>query len=309
MKRITTPILTGALALSVVAPFSVFAATNADTTADDSLQKQVIVAQRGPDAGMGKHEQLMNLINTYAPDLVDDFEAVFEQLHPKLDEATKQKLDEIRQQLKDGSITQEEAEAQLAELGIEHPRFLKIMNRPELDEATKQKLDEIRQQLKDGSITQEEAEAQLAELGIEHPRFLKIMNRPELDEATKQKLDEIRQQLKDGSITQEEAEAQLAELGIEHPPFLKIMNRPELDEATKQKLDEIRQQLKDGSITQEEAEAQLAELGVPFRVKVQHDEKWSQLQQAVEANDTDQIHELLEQMLSELQEKAEQKAE
>ncbi len=40
---------------------------------------------------------------------------------PKLDDATKQKLAEIRQKVKDGTLTKEQAQEEMSKLGIKFP--------------------------------------------------------------------------------------------------------------------------------------------------------------------------------------------
>ncbi|WP_242066400.1 hypothetical protein [Brevibacillus laterosporus] len=50
----------------------------------------------------------MQIINKYNPDLADDFQQLFEQqekIKVEVDEATKKKLDEIREQVKNGTLT------------------------------------------------------------------------------------------------------------------------------------------------------------------------------------------------------------
>ncbi|WP_064093164.1 hypothetical protein [Rossellomorea aquimaris] len=134
-----------------------------------------------------------------------------------LDEETKAKLEEIKQQVEDGTITKEEAHEKMEALGV-HPPFGKRGKHgfQDLDEETKQALEDIRAQVESGEITEEEAQSRLAELGVKKPPH-HGHDRPELDEETRQKLDDIRKQVEAGEITKEEAQEKLAELGIEKP--------------------------------------------------------------------------------------------
>jgi hypothetical protein len=97
-----------------------------------------------------------------------------EDMFANLDEETKAKAQEILSQMNDGTITREDAEAQLAELGVELPQgrdgggFNTDMF-ADLDDETKAKAQEIMSQMDGGTITREDAEAQLAELGVTLP--------------------------------------------------------------------------------------------------------------------------------------------
>ncbi|MED1790312.1 hypothetical protein P4V47_23085, partial [Brevibacillus laterosporus] len=62
-----------------------------------------------------------------------------------LDEETKKKLDEIQEQVKAGTLTEEQAKDKMEELGIKQP-VLKMINP---DEKMKKQLGEIREQAKE----------------------------------------------------------------------------------------------------------------------------------------------------------------
>ncbi|PPA88466.1 hypothetical protein C4A77_26135, partial [Brevibacillus laterosporus] len=76
-----------------------------------------------------------------------------EKVKVELDEATKKQLDEIREQVKNGTLTQEQANEKLGVKGFDLGKMEKV--KVELDEATKKQLDEIREQVKNGTLTQE----------------------------------------------------------------------------------------------------------------------------------------------------------
>ncbi|WP_370221758.1 hypothetical protein [Cytobacillus sp.] len=100
-----------------------------------------------------------------------------------LDEETRAKAQEIMEKERAGTITREEAQTQLAELGVELPGGGEGGQPPQegdnmfsnLDEETRTKAQEIMEKERSGTITREEAQAQLTELGIEFPGG----NRPE----------------------------------------------------------------------------------------------------------------------------------
>ena len=133
-KSVTTKLLAGTFALSLVvgALSIVLASEDHDTTVNQQQERQQV----------------------------------------QLDAETKEKLQEIRDQVKAGEITREEAQAQLEELGIDIP-FFKQGKRGwynNLDEETKEKLQEIRGQVKAGEITREEAREKCEELGLQFPK-------------------------------------------------------------------------------------------------------------------------------------------
>ncbi|PPA80743.1 hypothetical protein C4A76_25575, partial [Brevibacillus laterosporus] len=148
-------------------------------------------------------QELMKIINKYNPDLADDFQKLFDQ-HEKvkveLDEATKKQLDEIREQVKNGTLTQEQANEKLGVKGFDLGKMEKV----KLDEAKKQ-LDEIREQVKNGTLTQEQANEKLGVKDFDLGKMEKV----KFDEAMVKKMDEINEQVKNGTLTQEQANEKL----------------------------------------------------------------------------------------------------
>ncbi|WP_053072099.1 hypothetical protein [Rossellomorea marisflavi] len=180
----------------------------------------------------------------------------------QLDEETKSKLDEIKGQVEDGTITRDEAKEKLDDLGIRPPGLGGHHGGPgmELDDETRQKLDDIRDQVKSGDLTEEEAKEKIADLGIEMPQ------RPDgMDEETHQKTHDIRDRYMAGMITKEEAQKELDELDID----LDLDKMPDpfadLDAATKKKAQAILKKAVEGTITREEAHEQLEDLGVKMK--------------------------------------------
>ncbi|MGD6830924.1 hypothetical protein ACQCT5_02085 [Sutcliffiella halmapala] len=176
LKLFSSKFILGALALAVVLPTATYAATT--------------------DSGTQETEQTVIVNETNCKG--------------ELDEETKAQVDAIKAQVEAGEITEEEAKAQLEELGIK-PRHHRGKHM-ELDEETRAQLEEIREQVEAGELTEEEAKAKQDELGIKAP--LHMGGHMELDEETKAKLDAIKAQVDSGEITKEEAKAKLEELGI-----------------------------------------------------------------------------------------------
>ncbi|MEK4229307.1 hypothetical protein [Solibacillus sp. FSL H8-0538] len=127
-----------------------------------------------------------------------------DEIFANLDEEAKEKAHEIMHKMKDGTLSHEEAAAELAKLGVELPKHPdKYEN---LDKKTKAKVHEIMQQVKKGALTKEEADKKLTKLGVELPKHQgkgeKFAN---LDDTTKAQV----------KILIEEAKADLDELGVE----------------------------------------------------------------------------------------------
>ncbi|MCR8980177.1 hypothetical protein [Brevibacillus laterosporus] len=206
----------GALALAVFAPTAAFAATN--TNVDETKVEQAFYQKQAYfslEDRESNQQELMKIINKYNPDLADDFQKLFDQ-HEKvkveLDEATKKQLDEIREQVKNGTLTQEQANEKLGVKGFDLGKMEKV--KVELDEATKKQLDEIREQVKNGTLTQEQANEKLGVKGFDLGKMEKV--KVEVDEATKTKLDEIREQMKNGTLTQEQVKEEMEKMGFKH---------------------------------------------------------------------------------------------
>ncbi|MGE7090301.1 hypothetical protein ACQKII_02330, partial [Lysinibacillus sp. NPDC048646] len=126
---------------------------------------------------------------------------------------TNTQVQEIMKQVKDGSLTQEEANTQLKELGVtlpDHTFIGKGDKFANLDDETNTQVQEIMKQVKDGSLTQEEANTQLKELGVtvpDHTFIEKGDKFANLDDETKKEVTELI----------EKAKVQMEELGVDFP--------------------------------------------------------------------------------------------
>ena len=189
---------------------------------------------------------------------------------PEIDEATKEKLEELRTKLKNDEITREEFQAELKEIMPEGFHFRGMRKEfgdmEELSEEVKAKLEELKAKLKNGEITQEEFQAELKEIMPKGFRFKGMRkefgNMEELSEEAKAKIEELKAKLKNGEITQEEFQAELKEILPEgfHFKGKGFGGKKELPEEIKTKLEELRAKLKDGEITDKEFREELKSL-------------------------------------------------
>ncbi|MGG0811475.1 hypothetical protein ABE142_02225 [Paenibacillus alvei] len=214
-----------------------------------------------------------------------------------LDETSKEKVKAIFEQMQKGTITKEQAKAQLQELGVDVEFGIKgdhdgikfklgKVNSVNLDDATKEKVKAILEQAQAGSLTKEQVKAQLQELGIDmdvdfskatHGVMVSAAKLDNLDEAAKEKVKAILEQMRTGALTNEQVKSQLQELGIDMDAdfskghyFQVKMDKSKmdtLDEATKEKVKSILDQMKARTLTEEQVKAQLQELGINIEVK------------------------------------------
>jgi hypothetical protein len=132
-----------------------------------------------------------------------------------LDDETKTKVEAIIEKEKAGTITHEEAKAELQELGVTLPEHGEKGKKADifanLDDETKTKVEAIIEKEKAGTITHEEAKAELQELGVTLPEHggkgKKADIFANLDDETKAKAQEL----------MDNAKAELEELGVKQP--------------------------------------------------------------------------------------------
>lgn len=261
-NKLKAYLLTGAVTLGVIgaAHSPAFAATNSTAAPSDGFQGlKVKMHQNLDNATKEKIQSIMEDAKAKLAELGVTLPQKFEKgdRFANLDDATKEKVQAIMDKVKDGSLSREDAQKQLSELGVDLPfdHGAGIHSSPfaNLDDATKEKAQAIIDKVKDGSLTREDAQKQLSELGVDLPFGRGGMHGSpfaNLDDATKEKVQAIMDKVKDGTLTREDAQKQLTELGIEPPardgkhvdPFVN------LDDATKAKaqdiLDEAKTQIK-----------------------------------------------------------------
>ncbi|QOS99277.1 hypothetical protein JNUCC42_00230 [Brevibacterium sp. JNUCC-42] len=319
MNKIASKLMIGALALAVFAPTAAFAATN--TNVDETKVEQSSHKKYGFfsfEDRQSNQEELMKIINKYNPDLADDFQKLFEEVKAvkvEVDEAAKKKLDEINEQVKNGTLTQEQANEKRNVI-LSEVKFTTV----ELDEAakkeleeTKKKLDEINEQVKNGTLTQEQANKKFEELGVfstSASTLEEVAVSVKVDEAMVKKLDEIDEQVKNGTLTQEQAKEKRNVIIDEAKVEVDEATKKEFEEM-KKKLDEINEQVKNGTLTQEQANEKFEELGVVFEeAEVEVDEATKekldiikQIKVAADEDDADTVNKLLQELLEKMQNK------
>lgn len=126
-----TKIVSTVLALSIMVPTAAFAA---DATANTNFPKGPgHHKQLSYEEHQARQDQLMELVNTYAPNTVDEWEDLLDQKQELLEEIrelkdskpgkvndeVREQLESIRESLRNGDMTQEEAKQAKEELGIE----------------------------------------------------------------------------------------------------------------------------------------------------------------------------------------------
>ncbi|RAP21071.1 hypothetical protein C2W64_03696 [Brevibacillus laterosporus] len=279
MNKKASKWMIGALALAVFAPTAAFAATNTNV---NEIKVERSFHQHAPyftlEDRLSNQQELMKIINKYNPDLSDDFQKLF-----KLDEEAKKEIDEINEQVKNGTLTQEQANEKLGVKVID-------LSKGELDEETKKKIEESGVQITQVVKFDGTANEMTTGLG----ETLVTTESGELDEETKKKID-----LKfDGTAN---------EMTTESGEKLVVTTKSgELDEETKKKieemkkkLDKINEQVKNGTLTQEQADEEMEKLGVMKAVVKEN--IIEQIKVAADADDADTVNKLLQELLEEME--------
>lgn len=146
MKKLLPTLITGTLAITLLIPSSVFAKTATineipkERGRYEFLQKNI--SERHLD-----NQQILDLVEKYAPELKDDFQNVINTLMNKkefikIDEITKEKIIEIKEKVKGGELTQEQAREEIEALGINEQ--IKIVGQGEIDNVTEDNLVKMR---------------------------------------------------------------------------------------------------------------------------------------------------------------------
>ncbi len=275
-KKLFGYVMTGALSLGIIGGYGAqaFAATESTTSTNTAVEQASNVKSTLDSETKQKMQTIMDELKTNLAQLGVDMpskggKGERSNFLADLDDATKEKAQAILDQEREGTITKEDAQTQLAKLGVDLPSKGDKGGRgdllADLDDATKEKAQAILDQQKAGTITKEEAQNQLAEIGVDLPSKGDKGARGDflnnLDDATKEKAQAILDGERAGTITKEDAQSQLAELGVNLPTKGDKGERDflaDLDDATKEKAQTLI----------DEAEAALAELGIdhlPFK--------------------------------------------
>jgi membrane-associated HD superfamily phosphohydrolase len=162
MRGWKVKVLSSSIALSVLIPTFSFAATD--------IPEPLAHHQKFDQE---KHQQmqaqLLDSVTKYTPADLTEWKAALaereklkkelrEKYRPKLSDEQKTKVKDIHEDLISGKITQEQAEEQLKQLGIDRPERWKMS--PEVSE----KLQAIRENVKSGTITEEQAREEIKKL-------------------------------------------------------------------------------------------------------------------------------------------------
>ncbi|WP_289356435.1 hypothetical protein [Paenibacillus sp. S-12] len=149
---------------------------------DDATKEKVKAILEQAQAGSLTKEQVKAQLQELGIDMDVDFSKATHGVMvsaaklDNLDEAAKEKVKAILEQMRTGALTNEQVKSQLQELGIDMDvdfskghYFQVKMDKSKmdtLDEATKGKVKSILDQMKAGTLTEEQVKAQLQELGI-----------------------------------------------------------------------------------------------------------------------------------------------
>ena len=217
-KKLFAYALSGALTLGAVGGTMAYASDSSTTESTETMtesaaEKRSHGLSQLDEATQAEVKAIQDRVKSELEELGVEFPEKSQRQNPldELDEATKTEAEAIFSQLKDGSLTKEEAQEQLSALGIEAPeKQQRHAQFDGLDEATQAEAKDILEQVKDGTLTREEAQTALEALGVslpersgEHDLFA------DLDEATAERAQAL----------VDEAEAELAELGVDRSLF------------------------------------------------------------------------------------------
>ncbi|MFZ5631301.1 MAG: hypothetical protein ACOY40_00470 [Bacillota bacterium] len=141
-----------------------------------------------------------------------------------------------------------------------------------------------------------------AKKGFAHHRFLDGERRQEADGKILELAGKYTpESLEEWKNTLAEQEQLKNDLMKKRPPVDK--QRPQLSDEAKEKVKAIREDVKSGKLTPEEAREEMDKLGLKGREDFDKDNLMVQFREAVRANDETKIKELLPQMLQQLKEK------
>jgi len=180
--------LSTALVLSVLAPTASFAA-DAGTATKDFFPVKKAFAHHQPFNGEQRQvakDKMLELVSKYTPESLEEWKnalAEREQLvaelkenapvqkqRPQLPGEVKEKVTAIREDVKNGNMTREQAREELKNLGLD--KLPPHMPKPQLPGEIKEKVTAIREDVKNGNMTREQAREELRNLGIDGGRYL-----------------------------------------------------------------------------------------------------------------------------------------
>ncbi|AGL00863.1 hypothetical protein [Desulfoscipio gibsoniae] len=189
MSNWKTKVLSIVLGFSVLVPTASFAADTVTAPVDLPSNAKFNYHQRfDGEQGLSAQDNILGLVSKYAPDNMEEWQSVIaerEQLmselkeqapeqRPILSDEMKEKLQAVREAVKNGTMTQEQAAEELKELGLE--KAGEIKQRPELSDEVKEELEAVREAVKNGTMTREQASEEFEKLGLQGKRDLPNQN-------------------------------------------------------------------------------------------------------------------------------------
>lgn len=188
MKNWQTKAVSTLLALAVLAPSAAFATDAVNSKVGLTGYKGFAHHQPfNQEKQQELNDKLIELVTKYTPDSLAEWQSALakqDQLReemkdkrpvneqrPELSDEVKDKVKAIREDVKNGKITKEQAQEQLQSLGLEKFRDKKgFKGQPQLSDEAKQKLQAIQEDVKSGKLTKEQAKEEMREL---HPDLKK----------------------------------------------------------------------------------------------------------------------------------------
>lgn len=178
MKNWKSKAVSTALALSILVPTAAYAADTVTTT-DMPFKKVFTFAKHlNTEDRQALEDKTLELVSKYTPESLDAWKSALaeqaklgEELkakmpaRPELSAEIKEQLTAIRDKVKSGELTQEQAKAEYEKLGIK-VNFSSDKQKPELSAEVKEQLTAIRDKVKNGELTQEQAKAEFEKLGL-----------------------------------------------------------------------------------------------------------------------------------------------
>jgi len=138
MSKWKTKTVAIVLGLSILVPTAAFASGAVTAPADLSFNKFAQHERFNGEKGRAARDNILDLVSKYAPDSTEEWKKVIaehEELmnalkeqappqRPEISDEVKAKLEAIREEVKNGTMTQEQASAEFKELGLPVKRDL-----------------------------------------------------------------------------------------------------------------------------------------------------------------------------------------
>ncbi|MEG6521834.1 hypothetical protein [Desulfotomaculum sp. 1211_IL3151] len=185
MKNWQTKAVSTLLAFAVLVPSAAFAADAVNGKAELAGHKGFAHHQPfNQEKQQEFNEKLIELVTKYTPDSLTEWQSALakqDQLReemkdkrpvneqrPELSEEVKAKVEAIREDVKNGKITKEQAQEQLQALGLEKIRDKKgFKGQPQLSDKAKQQLQVTREDVKSDKLTKEQTKEEMKKRNLD----------------------------------------------------------------------------------------------------------------------------------------------